>query len=302
MSIVQSLGKEIWALAASQHWVVTRTQLLDLGLTRSAIDQRIRSGRLHPLWRGAYAVGRPHVDAHGRWMAAVLACGPGAALSHRSAAALWGIRPIEAGPIEITMPLERRSELPGIRVHRRRVLDSAHLTSFVRIPVTVPAVTLVDIARSLTLRELEAAANEADKLDRIDPEALRLALDDLRGWPGVPRLRGLLDRLTFTLTDSDLERLFLPVVRRCGLPLPRTQVRVNGFRVDFHWPELGLVVETDGLRYHRTPAQQRADRRRDQAHLMAGTTPLRFTHSQIAFERRHVQHVLGRIAGRLSGG
>ena len=112
-------------------------------------------------------------------------------------------------------------------------------------------------------------------------------------------LRETLDRRTLVLTDSELERRFLPIARRAGLPPPQTQSMVNGFRVDFSWPELGLVVETDGLRYHRTPAQQAADRVRDQAHTAAGLTPLRFTHAQVAYAPGHVELTLRATAARL---
>jgi very-short-patch-repair endonuclease len=101
------------------------------------------------------------------------------------------------------------------------------------------------------------------------------------------------------MTDTELERRFLPIARRAGLPLPLTQVYVNGFRVDFYWPELGLVVETDGLRYHRTPAQQAEDSRRDQTHAAAGLVPLRFTRAQVRFEPGHVEEVLTAVARRL---
>ena len=136
-----------------------------------------------------------------------------------------------------------------------------------------------------------------------DPERLRTsaALRDHRR-PGVTALRRTLDRRTFRLTDSELERRFLPIVRRLGLPLPETGRRVDGFKVDFFWPDLGLVVETDGLRYHRTPAQQARDRLRDQAHLAAGRTPLRFTHAQVRFDPGHVQSTLGKIVRRLLAG
>jgi very-short-patch-repair endonuclease len=119
------------------------------------------------------------------------------------------------------------------------------------------------------------------------------------GQPGVPALRKLLDRLTFVLTDSELERYFLPIARRAGLSMPETGRWLNGFEVDFFWPELGLVVETDGLRYHRTPAEQARDRLRDQAHTAAGLTPLRFTHAQVRFEPDYVCMTLGLVAERL---
>jgi hypothetical protein len=167
------------------------------------------------------------------------------------------------------------------------------------IPVTTPVCTLVDIAPRLSRTQLEAAISEADKRDLIDPERLRAKLEDLGGFPGVGLLRQTLDRRSFALTDSELERRFLPIAVAAGLPLPQTGRKVNGFKVDFFWPDLGLVVETDGLRYHRTPTQQARDRLRDQTHIAAGLAPLRFTHSQVRFEPDHVQATLTAVAGRL---
>ncbi len=162
-----------------------------------------------------------------------------------------------------------------------------------------PIATLIDIAPTLTRDQLEAAINEADKRGLADPDQLRSALDEVVGRrPGAAHLRSTLDHRTFTLTDSQLERRFLPLARNAGLPLPETQQWVNGFKVDFYWPELGLVVETDGLTYHRTPAQQAADRLRDQTHTAAGLTPLRFTRAQVKFEPDHVRATLQAVARR----
>jgi very-short-patch-repair endonuclease len=162
--------------------------------------------------------------------------------------------------------------------------------------------TLIDLATRLGPRQLEAAINAADKLDLIDPESLREALAGHEGQPGTPRLRRLLDRATFSLTDSELERRFIPITRSAGLPRPLTQQLLHGFRVDFYWPDLGLVAETDGLRYHRTPAQQSRDRRRDQALTAAGFTVLRFTHAQIRYEPEYVGRLLGAVADRIAAG
>lgn len=249
--------------------------------------------------RAVYAVGRPQLTAHGQWMAAVLACGPGAALSHASAAALWGIRPGHPGPIEVSVPVSSGRRRAGVRVHRRTSLGPAHATSHRNIPVTEPVLTLVDLANRLEPALLERAVNEADRLDLVDPVTLRAALDRYPGLPGVDRLRELLDRRTFRLTDSELERLFLPLVAQAGLAIPLTRQRLNGFRVDFLWPDLRLVVETDGLRYHRTPAQQARDRVRDQVHLAAGFTPLRFTHAQVRYEPGYVRATLRAVGRRL---
>lgn len=295
----QQLLKAFWELVARQYGVVSRAQLLALGFSSQAIKRRVANGRLHPVRRGVYAVGRPELTGHGVWMAAILSCGEGAVLSHGSAAALWGIGDEQRGVIEISVPASVERRGPGMLVHRRTRLSTTDVTEHERIPVTSPALTLIDLASRLSMRKLEAAVNAADKHDRIDPEALRAALDQHKGRHGVAALRVLLDRLTFVLTDSELERWFLPLVRAAGLPKPSTGENVNGFDVDFHWPDLGLVVETDGLRYHRTPAQQARDRLRDQTHTAAGLTPLRFTHAQIRYEPAHVRVTLTRVARRL---
>jgi very-short-patch-repair endonuclease len=273
--------------------------LLALGFSSGAIRQRLARGRLHPLERGVYAVGRPDVSREGASMAAVLACGPTAVLSHETAAALWEIRAREFGLIEVSVvaPLRRRRR--GMVVHRRSRLTEADVTRYRGIPVTTPVRTLVDLACRLPRGALEAAINEATALDLTDPEALRAALDRLGGEPGVAVLRETLDRRTFRLTDSRLERRFLPLVRSAGLPMPESGRFVDGFKVDFFWPELGLVVETDSLRFHRTPAQQARDRLRDQAHVLAGRTPLRFTHAQVRYEPAEVTRTLALVAQRL---
>jgi very-short-patch-repair endonuclease len=282
--------------------VVTRRQLLELGFGARAIDHRIRRGRLHPVHRGVYAVGRADISRYGEWMAAVLSCGHGAALSHESAAALWAIRAEPRSEIEVSVPAGRFPRRPGIVVHRRAVLSEKDLTRYRGIPATDPVCTLVDLASRLERDQLEAAINEADKLNLVDPERLRSALEGLSRRPGVASLRELLDRRTFALTASALERRFLPLARKARLGPPQTRARLNGFEVDFYWPDLGLVVETDGLRYHRTPAQQARDRLRDQTHAAAGLTPIRFTHGQVVFEPDHVQATLTSVARRLRTG
>jgi very-short-patch-repair endonuclease len=156
--------------------------------------------------------------------------------------------------------------------------------------------TLIDLAASIDGRQLEAAINEADKKDLIDPDTLRAALVAAVPRPGTRQLRACLDETAFTLTDSELERGFMRLAKQAGLPKPRTRARVNGYRVDFYWPDMKLVVETDGLRYHRTPAQQAKDRVRDQTHTAAGLTTLRFTHAQVARDAGHVIATLQAVA------
>ncbi len=224
-------------------------------------------------------------------MVAVLATGPGSVLSHDSGAELWQIRRARPGAVAVSIPGTAPRSRPGVVVHRRRVLP-AHATVHRGVPVTTVSLVLVDLATQLPERHLEAAVNQADALDLLDPPALRASLGALVRQPGVRRLRAMLDRHTFRLTDSELERMFLRLVRRVGLPMPATQRYVDSWRVDFVWGELGLVVETDSLRYHRTPATQARDYARDHAHRLAGLTPLRFTHYQVAHEPRHVVRTL----------
>lgn len=297
----QSFGNA-WCLASSQHGVIAHWQLRELGLSGQAIQHRVSKGRLHRIERGVYALGRPDVTRRGRWMAAVLGCGSRAVLSHGSAAALFGIGRESRDWIEISVPFVSPRERPGIRVRRRPKLRVSDVVIHDGIPVTSPVLTFVDLARGLDSAGLERAINEADRLNLIDPESLAVSLDDFPGQPGVGRLRDLLGKRTFRLTDSELERRFLLLIADVGLPIPLTRQRLNGFRVDFYWPDLRLVVETDGLRYHRTPVQQARDRVRDQTHVAAGFTPLRFTHAQVRYEPEYVRSTLAAVARRLRAG
>jgi len=232
-------------------------------------------------------------------MAAVLACGPGSALSHRSAAALWGFGTEHQHYIDISVRRDSEARLRGIRCHRRPTLAATAITTRLNIPLTQPVQTFLDLTTVTGPKGLERAINEADKRDVIDPDALRKALDDHKGEPGVRPLRHVLDKHTFRLSDDELELLFRPLAAAAGLPTPLTKVKVNKFEVDFFWPDLGLVVETDGWRYHRTPATQTRDALRFQTHTAAGLTPIRFSHWQVKYEPAHVEAILKRTAANL---
>lgn len=292
-------SKRAWELAGRQHGIVARRQLLALGFDTRSIEHRLARGRLHSVMRGVYAVGWPQLTRERRWMAATLACGDGAVLSHRSAAALWEIGAENAGRIDVSVMRRCRLARPGLCIRSRPTLAPHRVVSRYGIPVTCPAQTLVDLAGELPALQMERTVNEADKRGLIDPDTLRSELEERAGEPGVRPLRDLLDKRTFRLSDSDLEVLFRPIAASAGLPLPLTKQRINGFEVDFFWPDLGLVVETDGLRYHRTPAAQARDVQRDRAHLLAGMTPLRFTHYEVKFERTRVRQTLESAAARL---
>lgn len=296
----QRRARVIWTLTSAQEGVVSRRQLIDAGLSPEAIKHRARIGRLHRKARGVYAVGRPDISRHGEMWVAVLANAPGAAVSHESGCELYGVRRRERGPIEVSVPTGSARRHGGMRVHNRRILGADTVTEHRGVPVVILPLTLIDMGLRWPERHLEAAVNQADALDLLDPEAMRSALQRFVGQPGVRPLRRLLDGHTFRLTDSELERTFLRLVRSVGLGNPQTQRYANSWRVDFLWPELGLVVETDSLRYHRTPAQQARDYRRDQAHQLAGLYPLRFTHYQLARERQHVLRLMRHTIERLS--
>jgi very-short-patch-repair endonuclease len=289
-------SRRAWELAGRQHGVVTRRQLLALGFDTRSIEHRLARGRLHPVMRGVYAVGWPQLTRERRWMTATLACGDGAVLSHRSAAALWEIGVENAGRIDVSVTRRCRLLRPGLHIRSRPALALHSVVSRSGIPVTGPAQTLVDLATELPPLQMERTVNEADKRGLVDPETLRSELGGRAGQPGVRPLRDLLDKRTFRLSDSDLEVLFRPIAASAGLPLPLTKQRVNGFEVDFFWPDLGLVVETDGLRYHRTPSTQARDARRDRSHVLAGMSPLRFTHYEIKYEPAQVRAGLARAA------
>jgi very-short-patch-repair endonuclease len=276
--------------------VIARAQLLDLGLTPAAIRQRRENGRLHEAHRGVYAVGRRELDRFGELMAAVLACGPDAQLSHRSGAELWRIRGRTAGPIDVAVSGGFARDRPGIVTHRCR---NPRRRLVHRLPVGDPSSVLIDLATCLTDEEVEDAVNEADRLDLVRTHRLRPALDRELSRPGVGRLKAILDAQTFSRAANALERRFLGIVRDAGLPAPTAQKQLGRYRVDFFWPELGFVVETDSLRHHRTAAEQTVDLARDQEHARAGLRSLRFTHSQVFNRPDQVRAVLVDAFGHL---
>ena len=267
---------------------MARSQLLSLGFSAEAIRHRLHTGRLHEIHRGVYAVGRPDLDRLGRFKAATLACGPEAQLSHRSGAALWGILSQAGDTVDVTVRsgFHRRR---GVRLHRRADLGPPRLVQ--RIPVGDPLSILIDLATCLETEELEDAINAADHRGLVPTYRLRSALQPSPRL-GAGRLRRLLDSQTFSRSQTALERRFLPIARAAGLPKPGSQIRLGRYRVDFHWPELGLVVEVDSLTYHRTVAQQTTDMERDQAHARAGLLTLRFNHRQVFRRPDYVRAVL----------
>jgi hypothetical protein len=235
--------------------MVSRTQLLAAGFDGDAIAYRVRTGRLHPRHRGVYAVGHVPVSPLATAMAAVLACGENAVLSHRSAAALWRILPRWPHPVEVTARAGRT--LRGIHVHRSRTLTEHDITRDNGIPVTTPNRTLLDLAETLPDRELTRAQNEAYVLKLTTPPTLITFLTRNRGR-STSRLTPGRDA-----TRSHLEDDFLRFLRRHNLPKPELNQRIAGYEVDAVWRDKRLVVELDGYAYHATPEAFERDRERD---------------------------------------
>jgi hypothetical protein len=181
--VERSVDQEIARVAARQHGVVATRQLAALGLSRSAVAARAAAGRLHRVHRGVYAVGYPRLSLHGRWMAAVLAAGPGAALSHASAAALWELRATAATRIDVSVRTNGgRQKRPGLRIHRTPSLHPEEVTEHHAIGTTTPARTLLDLASSLPRRALERALDQAEILELFDLRGLQTVMDAHRGW------------------------------------------------------------------------------------------------------------------------
>jgi very-short-patch-repair endonuclease len=271
-------------IAARQHGVLSSQQLGACGIDPSAIKRRVTAGRLHRIHRGVYAVGHPNIGNEGRWMAAVLACGEGAVLSHRSAAALWGMLPAprpgehmdSASPIDVTVAGDAgRASRNGIRLHRSGTLSPADLTRRAGIPVTRPARTLQDLRRILPSKHFARALREA--------EYRRLPIGDA--------FRP--DR-----TRSDLEAMFLALARRHRLPEPEVNVRVDRYLVDFLWRPQRLIVEVDGWASHRTRSAFEEDRARDVRLKVLGFEVVRFTWRQVEDEPAGIARIVRELLRR----
>jgi very-short-patch-repair endonuclease/predicted transcriptional regulator of viral defense system len=270
-------------VAQGQHGVVARRQLLAAGVSSQAVGRMIASGwlvRMHP---GVYAVaGIPH-SPQAHWMAAVLAGGPRALLSHASGAALWRIVDPIPGPVHVTTPGGRHRRR-GIVFHRDPGLDRA-ATVNQRIRVTTPSRTILDLAGALSAGRLERALEAADRHALLDVGELTRLCDAARGRKGTARLRLMLVRYRpLPEARSELERRFLRLCRESVLPQPAVNVPVAGLEVDFLWPEQRLVVELDGFEFHRGRASFERDRSRDATLQLAGYRVLRLTYRRLVDE------------------
>jgi hypothetical protein len=278
----RSPDQRIAALAAAQHGVVGRGQLTALGLSDSAVGRRVAAGRLHRVHRGVYAVGHPVLGPNGHRLAAVLACGPAAVLSHASAAGLWGIRPDNGSRVDVTVVGGSCRRSRRLRVHRARALPAAERAVRDAIPVTSPARTVLDLAPTLSERALERMLDRVEVERLTDVRTILATVAANHGHHGSGPLRRTLAQHVpgTTLTRSRLEERVLALCRAHGLPRPLVNHPVLGLEVDFVFPD-GVLVEADSWRYHHRPAAFARDRERDGMLVRAGYRVLRFSDEQI---------------------
>jgi len=274
-------------LAARQWGVVSRAQLRRLAVPGATVDYWVATRRLLVVHRGVYAPGHRALRAEGYRLAAVLACGAGAVLSHRSAAAHWGLLATEQTVIDVTAP-RSRDGVPGIRLHRSRSLDARDTTTHEAIPITTIARTLLDLAATVPEGRLERALAQAERLQLYDHRAITDLLARSNGHRGKGALARA-TRQTPHLTRSELEVAFRKLVRRAGLPDPLENFILDApdhprLEVDFYFPAHNLVIELDGWETHRTRAAFKSDRRKDAALTSAGYRVMRFTYEDVVHE------------------
>jgi Protein of unknown function (DUF559) len=296
----ESVDRALAALAALQHGVVARWQLLALGFTRDTVQKRTEAGRLHRIHRGVYAVGHAKLTLKGYWMAAVLACGSDALLSHRWALALWDVRAATSGLIDVTVPGPSSRKGPsGIRLHSTKTLHQDDLAVIDGIPVTSLAKTILDYASVASAQRVRQALEKVERMGKpIGPELDR-ALGRNARHRGAKKLREVLAELQGPApwTQSELEDRFHALIRGAGIPEPEANVVVEGELVDALWRAPRLVVEVDGYEFHKSRSQFEADRRRDAKLQVAGYRVLRLTRERIDFEPRSVVSQLRALHG-----
>ncbi|MGH2762186.1 MAG: DUF559 domain-containing protein [Thermoleophilaceae bacterium] len=285
------------ATARRQYGLVTREQLRRLGVGETGIRERIRTRRLHRLHRGVYALGHDALVAEAYWLAAVLACGEGAVLSHVSAAAHWNIRKSAAARVDVTVPARSgRRHRRGIRVHRTGRLRRDEVTVHEGIPVTTVARTLLDVADVLPDQALKRTIDESEHQRLFDLTALIVVVEANPGRRGAKVLA--LATSPPELTRSQLEQSFLALVERRGLPRPRVGIPLQGYEADFLWPEHKLLVEIDSFSAHGTRRAFEHDRRRDRRLARAGYRTIRLTDSALLYDEDAIVDELAEALSR----
>ena len=292
----------IAVIAARQHGVISWLQLLDVGLRPGAIAHRCRTGLLHRLYRGVFAVGYRPLTREGQWMAAVLAYGRRGVLSHTSALALWDLRPSNARLIDVTVGTRNGlAGRTGVRLHRCGTLTPEETTTHRSIRITSVARTLLDVAAALQPHALARAVERAEILELFDLRAIDRTLELHPRHTGARKLAAAVARFREDdITRSDLEAMVLGLCEANGLPRPLVNHIVHDEEVDFLWPARRLIAEADGRRTHLTRAAFERDRAKDAKLTIAGYRVVRFTYRQILHDRRSVAATLGALLGELS--
>ena len=268
---------QLAALAQRQHGVVSVGQLLGLGYSRGAIHRLRRAAHLHAIDRSVYAVGHTNLTSHGKCMSAVLACGPGAVLSHHSAAWLHGLARWSPQPFHVTGPVARRPRLP-VRIHRARRLQAPDRQLLGEIAVTSVSRTLLDLAAAVRFAQLERLVERAEDRELFDLRLVDELLSRTRGHHGWGRLRRAIALYRPTsFTRSSLERRFLELWMETGRPQPHTNYVEQGFELDCYWPEHRFAVELDVYETHGSRAAFERDRKRQEDLLLAGIGMTRVT-------------------------
>jgi very-short-patch-repair endonuclease len=274
----RTVEKELARIAAEAHGVVTRAQLVCLGITPEEIKERLRRGTLLRVHRGVYRVGHRAPSVEARYLAAVRACGEQAVLSGRAAAYLLGLLKGSAPPAEVTAPTERC--VKGLKTRRSRGLDRKDVTTWRGIPTTTVPRTLVDLAPSIPTDSLARACHEAGVRHRTTPAMVEAVLARRPNTRGATKLRHIL-RGDVRVTLSRLESKFLERLRTAGLDLPQTNRPAGGRRVDCRWPEHRLTVELDSYRYHNSRHAWDQDRRREREARARGDEFRRYTYGDV---------------------
>jgi len=303
------LDQALAALALEQHAVFALYQLRELGLTDDAVHDRAAAGRYHRIHHTVYSlVPKALLKREGLYMAAVLACGPGAVLSYRSAARLHELRNWGHTKIEVTVPKRSARAHPGVAVHRSTTLTDQDVTVVNNIPCTTVHRTLFDLAEVVTQRQLERAFDQADLLEVLDLNAINDQLARNPTRPGAKRVKAVLAThyIGSTPTWNENEEMLLSITRGLGLPDPETNqfiVLPDGgpaIRADFVWRDQRVIVEADSDKWHRSKQRQEIDRRRDQRLTAAGWTVIRTSYRQMKHDPDELRAVLVKLLGTAS--
>lgn len=291
----ECLDRRVEELARRQHAVVRRGQLLAVGMGRRAIAGRLQRGQLHEVHRGVYVVGVRRISSKGRWMAAVLACGEGAVLSHRSAARLWRLLPSAAETVDVTSA-RRQARRQGIACHRLPLHDDEWVVED-EIPVTSRFRTIFDLAARVSMRELERAFHEAEARQMTDRVSLPMLLERYPGRRGSRNLRALLgSKAPVMITRNDFEEAFLALVDAHGLPRPRMNaalaIRGRFIEIDAFWEAQRFAVELDSRSIHGTTKLFESDRHRDRILVAEGFRTMRITWQQLQEEPHEIANDL----------